>query len=88
MQPPPPTSTQTIYVQKENPPNDGLITATYILSVCALLISPLFCGLPALVCALIAIGQNHPKGVQALVICILCSLAGLVFGMVLFASMM
>ena len=71
----------------EKPPNDGLITAVYVLSACSLILSPLFCGLPAFICAIIAITQNHPKGVQALIISIVCPIIGVVIAMVLFGAM-
>ena len=71
----------------EKPPNDGLIPAVYVLSACALILSPLFCGLPAFICAIIAITQNHPKGEQALIISIVCPIIGVVIAMVLFGAM-
>ena len=71
----------------EKPHNDGLITAVYVLSVCSLLISPLFCGLPAFICAIIAVTQNHPKGVQALIISIVCPIIGVVIAMLIFGAM-
>ena len=71
----------------EKPHNDGLITAVYVLSVCSLLISPLFCGLPAFICAIIAVTQNHPKGVQALIISIVCPIIGVVIAMLIVGAM-
>ena len=71
----------------EKPHNDGLITAVYVLSVCSLLISPLFCGLPAFICAIIAVTQNHPKGVQALIISIVCPIIGVGIAMLIFGAM-
>ncbi|MCH2638084.1 MAG: hypothetical protein MKZ56_06965 [Candidatus Thalassarchaeum sp.] len=71
----------------EKPPNDGLITAVYVLSACSLILSPLFCGLPAFICAIIAITQNHPKGVRALIISIVCPIIGVVIAMLLFGAM-
>ncbi len=63
-------------------PNDGLIIATWILSACSVIISPLFCGLPAIICAIIAVAQNHPKGIQALVVSIVFPIIGLIVGVV------
>ena len=72
-------------VQPEH--NDGLITAVYVLSACSLILSPLFCGLPAFICAIIAVTQNHPKGVQALIVSIVCPIIGVVIAMLLFGAM-
>ncbi|MEC8927268.1 MAG: hypothetical protein VYB17_03315 [Candidatus Thermoplasmatota archaeon] len=71
----------------EKPHNDGLITAVYILSAMSLIISPLFCGLPAFICAIIAITQNHPKGVQALIISIVCPIIGIIIAMVFLSAL-
>ena len=71
----------------EKPPNDGLITAVYVLSACSLILSPLFCGLPAFICAIIAVTQNHPKGVQALIISIVCPIIGVVIAMLVVGAL-
>ena len=77
---------QQVYVMQK-PQSDGLITAAYILSVCSLIISPLFCGLPAVICAIIAVTQNHPKGVQALIISIVCPIIGIVIAIIIVGAM-
>ena len=77
---------QQVFIM-EKPPNDGLITAVYVLSALSLIISPLFCGLPAFICAIIAVTQNHPKGVQALIISIVCPIIGLVIAMVFLSAL-
>lgn len=67
---------QQVYVMQK-PQSDGLIIAVWILSACSLIISPLFCGIPAIICAVIAMTQNHPKGVQALIVSIVCPIIGI-----------
>ncbi len=74
-----------VMVQPEH--NDNLITAVWILSACSLIISPLFCGLPAFICAIIALTQNHPKGVQALIVSIVCPIIGVVIAIVVLGSL-
>jgi|TARA_Y100000992_G_scaffold79048_1_gene50129 hypothetical protein len=77
---------QYVMVQQQKPPSDALITAVYILSVCALLLSPLFCGLPGIICALVSANQGHKKANTALVVCIVCSVVGWIFGMMVYEA--
>ena len=78
---------QQVFVMHK-PPSDELIIAVWVLSGCAILLSPLTCGLAAIVCAAISMSQNHPKGKKALIIAIICPIVGLMiqFG-ILFALM-
>jgi hypothetical protein len=70
-----PYGQQVLVMQK--PQGDGLIIAVWILSACSIIISPLFCGIPAVICAIIALSQNHPKGMQALIVSIVCPIIGI-----------
>ena len=73
---------QPVYVMQK-PQSDGLIIAVWILSDCSIIISPLFCGIPAVICAIIAITQNHPKGMQALIVSIVCPIIGIMIAIVI-----
>jgi hypothetical protein len=77
---------QQVMVMQE-PQSDGLIIAVYILSACSLIISPLLCGLPAFICAIIALAQNHPKGMQALIVSIVCPIIGFVIAIVVMSAL-
>ncbi len=80
-----PHGQQVLVMQK--PQSDGLIIAVWILSACSLIISPLFCGLPAIICAVIALTQNHPKGMQALIVSIVCPIIGIVIAIVVMGAL-
>ncbi|MDP6865151.1 MAG: hypothetical protein QGG96_07075 [Candidatus Poseidoniaceae archaeon] len=69
------------------PQGDGLITAAYILAICSLIISPLFCGLPAFICAVIAMSQGHPKGGGALAASLICPVIGFIIAMLLLGAL-
>jgi len=43
--------------------------------------------LPAVICAIIAVTQNHPKGVQALIISIVCPIIGIVIAIIIVGAM-
>ncbi len=77
---------QQVYVMQK-PQGDGLIIAVWILSACSLILSPLFCGLPAIICAVIALTQNHPKGMQALIVSIVCPIIGIVIAIVVMGAL-
>ncbi len=69
------------------PQGDGLITAAYVLAVCSLILSPLFCGLPAFICAVIAMAQGHPKGGGALAASIICPIIGFFIAMMILGAL-
>ena len=77
---------QQVYVMQK-PQSDGVIIAVWILSACSLIISPLFCGFPAIICAVIAMTQNHPKGVQALIVSIVCPIIGIGISIVILVAL-
>ena len=82
----PPPGPDVVYVQQKMPPSDGLITATYILAASSLIISPFCCGGLAIICAIIAIAQGHPKGITALIVAIVLPLISFFITLMLLGS--
>ena len=60
------------------PHGEAIINTIYILSICSLLVHPLF-AIPALVCSFFTFKNKHPKRISTLIVCLICIALSLIF---------
>jgi hypothetical protein len=78
---------QQVMMMVQEQKQDGLIISSYILSAIALLFFPICFGPIAFILAIIANSKGDSRGGIAMIIAGVATLAGMIFGMLVFASM-
>ena len=71
---------QSISMEIQHPPQDSLITGSYILAVISVFLLPICFGPIAVILAAIASSRGDKRGNIALIVAIACTLIGMTFG--------
>ena len=74
-------------VKIQHPPQDVLITASYILAAFSVIFLPICFGPIAAILAAIASSRGDKRGTNALIVAIVCTIIGMIVGVVVFSML-
>ena len=78
---------QVMMMVPQNPPQDTLITISYVVSAIGLLFFPICLGPIGFICALVAHSNGDSRGVNAMGFAAIATVIGMIIGFLVFASL-
>lgn len=74
-------------IEIQHPPQDGLITGSYILAAISIIFLPICFGPIAVILAAIASSRGDKRGITALIVAIACTIFGMIAGAVVWSML-